>query len=167
MLVPHLRPLTDDDRSFLMELYASTRADELAQVPWDAATRRAFVEQQFHAQDLHYRTHYPGATLDVVEVDGERAGRLYVHRGERDIRVMDIALLPPFRGRGLGTTLLRDVLAEGEASGRTVSISVEVFNAARRLYERLGFRDAEDQGVYLLMEWRPDAPAATGKAQAA
>ena len=83
-------------------------------VDWDEPTKRAFVEHQFTAQDEHYRSNYPGATLDVIEVDGERAGRLYVHRGTGDIRIMDIAVAPEFRGRGLGTELLRSADRGGE-----------------------------------------------------
>jgi ribosomal protein S18 acetylase RimI-like enzyme len=146
-----LRPVADDDRAFLLDLYESVREPELALVPWDANARRAFVEQQFMAQDTHYRANYPGAALDVIEVDGEPAGRLYVHRGAEDIRIMDIALTPAFRGRGIGTGLLRSLLEEGAASGRTVSIHVEAGNPARALYERLGFREAEERGVYVLM----------------
>ena len=97
-----LRPATEGDRAFLVDLYAGTRG-ELALVDWDDTAKRAFVEHQFSAQDEHYRSNYPGATLDVIEVDGERAGRLYVHRGEDDIRIMDIAVAPAFRGRGIGT----------------------------------------------------------------
>ena len=149
---PRLRPVADDDRGFLVGLYGSVREPELAHVPWDEGLKRAFVEQQFAAQDAHYREHYPGATLDVVEVDGEPAGRLYVHRGPSDIRIMDIALAPAFRGRGIGTRLLRALIAEAEESGRKLSIHVETNNPARRLYERLGFRPAGEHGVYLLME---------------
>ena len=155
MQEPRLRPVAAGDRAFLVELYASVREPELAHVPWDDATRRAFVEQQFAAQDVHYREHYPGATLDVIEVDGEPAGRLYVHRGPRDIRIMDIALAPPFRGRGIGTALLDALIAEAQASGRTLSIHVEADNPARRLYERLGFARAGEHGVYLLLERAP------------
>jgi ribosomal protein S18 acetylase RimI-like enzyme len=147
---PRLRPVADGDRAFLVDLYGSVREPELAHVPWDDATKRAFVEQQFAAQDAHYREHYPGATLDVVEVGGESAGRLYVHRGPKDIRIMDIAVAPPFRGRGIGTTLLRAVIDEAERSGRRVSIHVEQNNPARTLYERLGFEPAGEHGVYLL-----------------
>jgi ribosomal protein S18 acetylase RimI-like enzyme len=143
--------VVEGDRDFLVELYGSVREPELAHVPWDEATRRAFVEQQFAAQDAHYREHYPGATLDVIEVDGEPAGRLYVHRGPRDIRIMDIALAPAFRDRGIGTDLLRSLIAEADASGRMLSIHVEGNNPARRLYERLGFWQAGEHGVYLLM----------------
>jgi ribosomal protein S18 acetylase RimI-like enzyme len=147
---PHLRPVADGDRPFLVGLYGSVREPELAHVPWDDTAKRAFVEQQFTAQDAHYRSNYPGATLDVVEVDGEPAGRLYVHRGPSDIRIMDIALAPAFRGRGIGTTLLHALVEEAAASGRKLSIHVEMNNPARRLYERLGFEPAGEHGVYLL-----------------
>jgi ribosomal protein S18 acetylase RimI-like enzyme len=146
-----LRTVAGGDRAFLIGLYTSVREPELAHVPWDDARRRVFVEQQFAAQDAHYREQYPGATLDVIEVDGEPAGRLYVHRGRRDIRIMDIALTPAFRGRGIGTELLRSLIAEAHATERTLSIHVEANNPARGLYERLGFRSAGEHGVYLLM----------------
>jgi GNAT superfamily N-acetyltransferase len=143
--------VAEGDREFLVELYGSMREPELAHVPWDEATRRAFIEQQFAAQDAHYRENYPGATLDVIEVDGEPAGRLYVHRGLRDIRIMDIALAPDFRGRGIGSGLLHALIAEAGESDRMLSIHVEMNNPARRLYERLGFRPAGGHGVYVLM----------------
>jgi ribosomal protein S18 acetylase RimI-like enzyme len=149
---PRLRPVVDDDRAFLVELYGSVREPELAHLPWDDAMRAAFVEQQFAAQDAHYRTNYPGATLDVVEVGGEPAGRLYVHRGRSDIRIMDIAIAPAFRGRGIGTRLLEALIEEAEESGRKLSIHVEQNNPAKLLYERLGFEPAGEHGVYVLME---------------
>lgn len=155
MAEPRLRPVAEGDHAFLVDLYASVREPELAQVPWDEATKRAFVEQQFSAQDAHYRANYPGATLDVVEVNGEPAGRLYVHRGPSDIRVMDIALAPGFRGRGIGTALLHALIREAEDSGRRLSIHVEMNNPARKLYERLGFQPAGEHGVYVLMERSP------------
>ena len=151
--MPRLRPATEADRAFLAELYGSTRAEELALVDWDDATKAAFIEHQFSAQDRHYRANYPGATLDVIEVDGERAGRLYVHRGESDIRIMDIALAPAFRGRGIGTGLVEGLIEEARSSGRSVSIHVEMQNPARSLYERLGFLPAGQHGVYVLMKW--------------
>ena len=151
-----LRPVGDADRAFLAHVYATTRVDELALVPWTDEQKAAFLAQQFEAQDAHYRKHHGDATFDVIEVDGEPAGRLYVHRGPREIRIVDIALTPPYRGRGLGTGLLRALIAEAEESRRALSIHVEVHNPARRLYERLGFRPAGDgDGVYLRMERAP------------
>jgi ribosomal protein S18 acetylase RimI-like enzyme len=151
-----LRPAAESDRDFLLALYASTRADELAHVDWDEPAKRAFVEHQFTAQDDHYRSNYPGATFDVIEVGGRRAGRLYVHRGPSDIRIMDIALAPEFRRRGIGGELLRSLIAEASASRRKLSIHVEANNPARTLYERLGFRPAGAHGIYVLMERPPD-----------
>jgi ribosomal protein S18 acetylase RimI-like enzyme len=150
---PLLRPVADADRSFLVDLYESLREPEVAHVPWDNGLKRAFVEQQFAAQDAHYRAGYPGAALDVIEVDGQPAGRLYVHRGKEDIRIMDIALAPPFRGRGIGTGLLRELMEEAASSGRSLSVHVEMQNPARSLYDRLGFVPAGEHGVYVLMRW--------------
>jgi ribosomal protein S18 acetylase RimI-like enzyme len=150
-----LRPVGDADRAFLAQLYASTRAEELAILPWTDEQKAQFLAQQFEAQDTHYRAHYDGATFDVIEVDGLSAGRLYVHRGPREIRIVDISLTPAFRGRGLGTSLLRELIAEADAGGRILSIHVEARNPARRLYERLGFRPVGEAGVYLLMERVP------------
>jgi ribosomal protein S18 acetylase RimI-like enzyme len=152
--MPTLRPVAEADRDFLRDLYASTREQELDQVGWADGAREAFVEHQFDAQDRHYRANYPGATLDMVELDGEPAGRLYVHRGENDIRIMDIALAPAFRRRGIGTRLIEELIAEAGSSGRALSIHVELQNPARSLYDRLGFVGAGEHGVYVLMEWR-------------
>jgi ribosomal protein S18 acetylase RimI-like enzyme len=146
-----LRPATPADEAFLLAVYASTRAEELAAVAWDAATQHAFVRMQFAAQDSHHRQRFPHATFAVVTVDGMPAGRLSVDRGDTEIRIIDIALLPEHRGRGIGTALLLPILDEAERTEKTVSIHVERENPARRLYERLGFVQVADQGVYLLL----------------
>ena len=156
-----LRPATDADRAFLLDLYTSTREQELVQVEWPEGARAAFLEHQFSAQAEHYRSNYPGATLDVIEVDGERAGRLYVYRGDDDIRIMDIAVAQSFRGQGIGTALLRELMAEALSSGRTLSIHVEMQNPARSLYDRLGFVPVGEHGVYVLMKWRDQGTRAT------
>jgi ribosomal protein S18 acetylase RimI-like enzyme len=150
-----LRPITGDDDAFLFALYASTREVELAPVPWPEEQKIAFLRYQFDLQHQHYTTNYPGATLDLIEVDGEPAGRLYVCPRAAEIRIMDIAFLPAFRGRGLGTALLAELQERGRASGRTVTIHVERDNPALRLYQRLGFEIAGDVGVYWLLEWQP------------
>lgn len=150
-----LRPAGADDRDSLLRVYASTREEELRLVDWSDEQKAAFVRQQFEAQDAYYREHYEPATFDVIEVEGEPAGRLYVARWEEEIRIMDIALLPEHRGRGIGTALLRALLDEAAEAGKRLSIHVELNNPARRLYERLGFAAVEERGVYVLMEARP------------
>jgi ribosomal protein S18 acetylase RimI-like enzyme len=146
-----LRAVEPGDREFLYRVYASTRTEELAVVPWDEPEKDAFLRAQFDAQDRWYREHYRRASYEVIVVDGEPAGRLYLHRGETEIRIVDIALLSEHRGNGVGTSILRDLLAEADAAGKRVTIHVERFNPALRLYERLGFSVAEDKGVYLFL----------------
>jgi ribosomal protein S18 acetylase RimI-like enzyme len=149
-----LRTATEADLAFLRQLYATTRT-ELSVVPWDEATKRSFVEHQFAAQDAGYRHQHPDARFDVVEVDGEPAGRLIVDRREDAIHIVDIALLPEFRGRGIGTQLLRSLIEEAAMRRRKASIMSERTNAALRLYLRLGFTPVADDGVYLTLERRP------------
>jgi ribosomal protein S18 acetylase RimI-like enzyme len=124
-------------------------------VPWDDAQKESFLRMQFEAQDRWYREQMPDASFEVVLVDGEPAGRLYVDRREDEIRIVDIALLPEHRGRGIGTLLLGELLSEADAAGKSVTIHVERLNPALRLYARLGFSVAEDKGIYLFLERRP------------
>jgi ribosomal protein S18 acetylase RimI-like enzyme len=152
-----LRTVVAGDLPFLEALYGSTRADELALTEWSDDQKQAFVAQQFAAQAAHYMTHYPDMAADVIEVAGEPAGRLLVNRRKWEIRIVDIGLVPAFRGRGIGGGLLRDLMAEAAASARRLSIHVERNNRARALYERLGFGVVDDGEVYLRMEWEPGA----------
>jgi ribosomal protein S18 acetylase RimI-like enzyme len=124
-------------------------------VPWDDAQKETFLRMQFDAQDAWWHENYAEASFDVILVDGEPAGRLYVHRGPSEIRIVDIALMPEHRGGGVGTRLLEDLSAEADAAGKSLTIHVERMNPALRLYERLGFSLAEDKGVYLFLERPP------------
>ena len=119
------RPITDADMPFLTALYGSTRAHELAPVPWNEEQKAAFVDMQFRAQHAHYVRHYPTAQFLVILRAGVPAGRLYVDRWAREHRIMDIAFAPEHCGQGLGTALLGDLLAEGAAAGKCVTIHVE------------------------------------------
>jgi ribosomal protein S18 acetylase RimI-like enzyme len=150
-----LRPVGPADGDFLFRVYASTRGEELAPVPWTEEQKRAFLLQQFAAQNADWGQHYPTADFRIIEVDGTPAGRFYVNRGAEEICLVDIALLPEYRSGGIGTGLIRSLLAEGRAAGLPVTLHVEVFNPARRLYERLGFEAVEDRGVYVFMRWLP------------
>jgi ribosomal protein S18 acetylase RimI-like enzyme len=154
-----LRQAQQSDRELLYGIYASTRTEELAVVPWSDEQKAAFLRMQFDAQDRHYRQHYPEAAYLVIESGGQAAGRLYVHRSEREIRILDVALLPAQRGRGIGGGLLRELLAEGDRDGKVVVLHVELQNPALRLYERLGFKTVEDVGLHYRME-RPPASGA-------
>jgi ribosomal protein S18 acetylase RimI-like enzyme len=151
-----LRPIEPGDEAFLYRVYASTRAAEMELVDWSESDKQAFLWQQFTAQHTYYQQHYPTASFQVVLRDHALVGRLYVNRGQTEIRIIDIALLPEYRGDGLGTQLLRGLLHEASRDGKPVTIHVELLNPALGWYQRLGFRPVEERGVYLLMRWSAD-----------
>ncbi len=147
------RPIREDDRQFLYELYATTRAEEMKIVPWTDEEKAQFVALQFRAQSEHYAKYYDVAQFFVIEQDGRPIGRIYYDRQPDDVCIVDITLLPELRGAGLGTILLREVLDSAARDGISVSIHVESFNPALHLYQRLGFQQVDTNGVYYLMKW--------------
>jgi ribosomal protein S18 acetylase RimI-like enzyme len=148
------RRIAEADLPFLLRVYASTRAEELAATPMTEAMKDAFLAEQFHLQHAHYQKYYPEADWLVTLRAGEDIGRLYIERWPSQHRIIDIAFLPEHRGKGYGEALLRDLMDEAAAAGKDVSIHVEKFNPAMRLYRRLGFVVEEDKGVYDLMRWK-------------
>lgn len=151
------RPITPDDADFLLRVYGSTRSDEMALVPWNEAQREAFVRMQFEAQHQYYQSKYPAGDFLLILFDDRPVGRLYVARLEEEIRIVDVTVLPAERGAGIGTALLKDLMAEAARTKRPLRIYVENYNPSVRLFERLGFSATEDDGVNLLMQWRADA----------
>lgn len=150
-----LRERVEADGPFLCQLYASTRWEELTPVPWPEEHKLAFLADQFAKQHTHYLQHYPGAYWLVIEVDGVSVGRVYLYPTEKEIRLMDIALVPERRDQGVGTALLQALAAQADAGGRIVSLHVEPNNRALGLYRRLGYAEIEARGYYLYLERRP------------
>lgn len=151
-----LRPAEPSDEAFLIAVFAGTRADEMAVVPWTDSEKREFLEFQYKAQTHSYTTRFPGSRHSIVLIDGEPAGRIWTAESEDEIRVLDIAILPKFRNRGAGTILLTRLQDDACASGKAIRHSVEINNeAAIRLYERLGFMIVPDYefATHHLMEW--------------
>lgn len=147
-----LRPICAEDTAFLFQLYASTRIEELAVVPWTDEEKASFLWMQFAAQHEYYQQHYRSTSFDVLLVEGQPAGRLYLARWPEEFRIVDIALMPNWRGFGFGTAVLQAIIAEAAEAGLPVSIHVEPNNPALRLYQRLGFEHVSTTGVYLLMK---------------
>lgn len=148
-----LRPVEPADEPFLIELYADTRAEEMALVPWSEEQKSAFVLHQFKAQQQHYQKIYPGASHDIIRSDDRKVGRLYVARLDKEIRIVDLTVLPTDRNSGIGTHLLRRLIEEAGQAAKPLRIYVEGFNPSIRLFERLGFVRTEEQGIHMLMEW--------------
>ena len=150
------RPVTDADQEFLVGVYASSRAAELAQVAWDESQKDAFIRWQYGLQKEEYDTRFPDARYEVILVDGVPAGRIWVGSDDTQIRLLDIALFPEFQNRGVGTYLLRQLMDEAAQSKKALRHMVFVLNDnAHRFYERLGFETIEDLGGYKHMEWKP------------
>lgn len=147
-----LRPVNAADETFLLEVYASTRADEMSLLPWSDKQKQAFVRAQFNAQQQHYQKTYPDASHDIILSNDRMVGRLYVARMEMEIRIVDITLLPRDRNGGIGSHLLRMLLDEAARSMKPLRIYVENFNPSLRLFERLGFSPSEQHGIHILME---------------
>lgn len=147
------RRIAESDLPFLEGVYASTRSEELAAAPLTDAQKAAFLAEQFRLQHAHYQKYYPDADWLITMHAGEDIGRLYIERWPTQHRIIDIAFLPGQRGKGFGEALLRDLMDEAAVAGKDVSIHVEKFNPALRLYRRLGFVTEEDKGVYDLMRW--------------
>lgn len=154
-----LRDERADDADFVVTLYADTRREELAPLAWPESAKRDFLADQCRLQHDHYRRHYAGARFLLIWHGDAPIGRLYVHPTAREVRIMDIALLDAWRGRGIGTTLVRAVQAQARERGITVTLHVEPENPAQRLYGRLGFALVENRGVYDFLGWTPPAAA--------
>lgn len=157
-----LRPVELDDEGFLLRVYAGTREQERHASRWEDEEWDAFVRTQYEAQRHHYQTHFPNAEHRIVLRAGVPVGRIWVLRAEREIRLLDIAILPEHRGRGTGTHLLRSLQADAQETGVPLRHSVELDNReAQRLYERLGFVAVETRGLHTLMEWDPSETEAS------
>jgi ribosomal protein S18 acetylase RimI-like enzyme len=152
-----LRAVTEADRDFVLSAYASTRAAEMAMVPWTAEQKDAFVKAQFAAQAHHYAAEYPGASHEIICRDGVATGRLYLDRGAEKFHILDVTVLPEFRNAGIGSFVLRRILEEAGRSGLPVSIYVESFNPSFNLFRKLGFQLSSNDGFQCLLRWSPGA----------
>lgn len=142
---------TPEDYPFIGELYASTRAGELARVNWPESAKADFLRQQSAAQIRHYRSHFPAAAYLLVESAASPIGRIYLHKKPNELRLMDIALVLQERGKGWGRVLMVAVLDLARENQAAVSLHVEPDNPARAWYQRLGFVDQGAHGLYRFM----------------
>jgi len=150
-----LRPVTEADDAFIFSCYASTRAQELAQVPWSAEQKEAFVRMQYTAQKQHYAAEAPQASHDLIYVDAVPVGRIFLDRRRDALHILDVTVLPQHRNHGTGSLLLRRLMDEAGKLGKPVTIYVESFNPSLRFFERLGFQKDHEKGFHLLMKWQP------------
>jgi ribosomal protein S18 acetylase RimI-like enzyme len=146
------RPITDEDLEFLYRLYASTRLAEVAPWGWDDRQVETFLRMQFKLQHTQYMQNYASPSFSIILAGNIAAGRLYLDRKEDSIRVVDISLLPEFRGKGIGGRIMRALAAEADAKGQIISLHVEMNNPVLGFYKTLGFKEKELRGIYCYME---------------
>lgn len=144
-----LRPIVDADRTFLRALYGTTRATEMALLPWPQAAIDAFLDQQFQAQHDHYQAQFADADFFVIEVAGEPIGRAYLHWTDSHVQFIDMALLPTWCGHGIGSRLIGQWLSRADADGLSAGLHATPHNPALRLYLRLGFEVVGETGLSL------------------
>lgn len=150
-----LRPETPDDLQFRFDLFVRSRPPEWDQVqlPLDQLTQ--VMNHQFWAQTNTYLARFPEARFDIVELDGDRIGRIVVNRPGDRIHIVDQAIIPTLRGQGLGTAIMRQLMAEAAAEGLFMTLKVSNANdPSMRLYSRLGFEVLTESLEYIEMTWR-------------
>lgn len=146
-----LREATPEDEPFLLEVYASTRWDELEGMGLNDDQKNAFIRMQFFARERCY----PRVDNRIILFEGRPVGRLQVDRGDAAILLRDIEILTEFRNMRLGTRLIQDLMQEAAAAGKPIGLHVLASSPAVRLYERLGFRQTGGDAAYLEMKWVP------------
>lgn len=150
------RPITDQDRAFLVSLYISTREHEFRHTGWSGEEVVDFLTRQFDLQKQSFEMHFLGAAFRIITLDGVDVGRLYVDRGDTYLHIIEFSLVPEWRGRGLGTDILRSLLNEAHGGKVPVRLSVLKDSPALPLYLRHGFRIVGDKSSHHAMEWTPD-----------
>jgi ribosomal protein S18 acetylase RimI-like enzyme len=152
-----LRPERAEDRDFRLRLFLDSRLPEFALLERSvgAATYQQVMRMQFEAQTVSYRTNFPRARFDIIELDGEAIGRIVVDRPGGMIHIVDQAVTPGLRNRGIGSAIMRALMDEAATCELPVRLKVASSNdPSMRLYLRLGFEPIETAPLYLEMEWR-------------
>lgn len=146
------KEITGNDLPFLKKVYRSTREEEMMLTEWDEQQKSAFIDQQFSAQHAYYQEVYHDATFEIIVIDGQNAGRIYLWESPKQLRIVDVALLPEFRGKGVGNIILDNLITKVSKEHKVLSIHVEYYNRALNLYKRKGFKVKDQTGVYYYLE---------------
>ena len=148
------RHIEDNDSPFIEKVYRSTRENELLFTNWTEEQKKTFVLMQLNAQLADYKRNYKGATYELVFFNKQPVGCLYLWETNYEIRVLDISLLPEFRGNGIGSSILKEIIVSARLKNKFISLHVEHNNPAKKLYERLGFKGKSSSDTHEYMEYK-------------
>jgi GNAT superfamily N-acetyltransferase len=149
------RPVTPGDEELLLNIYKSSRGDDLRGLGWDEDRISEFLGMQYEAQQHFHQSEYKQAHDEIVLLAGKPAGRLIVERREYEIRCIDVALLPEHRNNGIGAFLIRKLQEEARRESKPLRLQVIRFSRAVNLFERAGFVRTSETGTHFQMEWTP------------
>jgi GNAT superfamily N-acetyltransferase len=152
-----LRPVTAGDEKVLLEIYKSSRGDDLRGLGWTEDRVDEFLGMQYEAQKHFLANEYQRADDELILFEAEPAGRLIVERREHEIRFVDLALLAEHRNSSIGTFLIRRLQNEARREKKPLRLQIIRFNRAVSLLERLGFARISETGTHFQMEWLPGA----------
>ena len=153
-----LRSTSDNDSEQLYRLFTASRTDLMTAIAdWDEVQQNTFMHFQFKTQQDQYHNNFPEARFDVIIEQGNIIGNLYIAELDKEIRLVDIALLPKKRNLGIGQSLLQDLLDESTGLFKPMILHVQQGNPAFYLYQRLGFIVTDEQDIYRRMEWQPSS----------
>jgi len=148
-----LRAEREEDRDFRYRLFCDSRQPEFAQL-LPAPAFEQIMRLQFQAQTVSYRNDFPRARFDIIELDRQAIGRIVVDRPGSMVHIVDQAIAPQWRNKGIGSTIMRALMDEAAAAGLPVRLKVASQNdPSIRLYRRLGFVPIQTAALYIEMEW--------------
>ena len=150
------RIIADEDKAFLRDVYADSRAWELAHTTWSEKEFREFLDKQFDLQTIGYQQSFIGAIHRIIQLDGVDIGRLIVLRTDELLRIIDLSIMTDYRGRGIGADILKSLINEAVGGKVPVKLSVERGNPAINLYKRLDFKPVAMNANHIEMIWQPD-----------
>ncbi len=149
-----LKSIAKEDEALLYEIYASTRNEEIDLWGWSAEQKTLFLDMQWRAQQASYNQQFPRASHWKIVVDTEGVGRFLTEEQPEYHHLIDIALLPNYQGRGIGTLLIVQLQKKAKEQRKAVVLQVLKINSARDLYEKLGFQVIQEDEIYMKMLWK-------------
>ena len=103
--------------------------------------------------ERHYKTLAPAPDDRLILLGNEPIGRMIILQMRDEIRLADLALLPQYRNKGIGSALIGELQTESVMTKRPVRLQAGKDDRVLRLYQRLGFYKTDTSGPYLYLEW--------------
>lgn len=122
---------------------------------WSEEETERFLRSQYQCQLKSYESTYGDLKTYVIAADGYHVGRVMIGEAEDSLALIDLAVLAPFRNRGIGTNVLRLLQSDVSKLASSIRLSVRHGNPARRLYERMNFVEKGHDELNAYMVWSP------------